>query len=77
MAYASRNGRSGNIREVLAAADLEYRRRNNGRPLERLFNVNVYFDAYAPLELDQHAELLRWRRLGARTPSAPPKIEGE
>ena len=77
VAHAARFGTSSNIREVLASADLEYRRRNSGRPLERLFNVNVYFDAYTPFELDQHAELLRWRRLGARTPSAPPKIEGE
>lgn len=72
VAHAGRYGIAPAIRPELAAADLEYRRRNDGRLLERLFNVNVYFRAYAPLSLDQHAELERWRRLGVRTPSAPP-----
>lgn len=75
VAYAGRQGRSGDIRQVLAAEDLEYRRKNDGRLLERLFDVNVYYKAYQPMALDQQAELARWRRLGAPTPSAPP--EGE
>jgi hypothetical protein len=45
--------------------------------LERLFNVNVYYKAYRPMSLDQQAELWRWRRAGARTPSAPPPQAGE
>lgn len=77
VAYTGRFGRAENIRAVLAAEDLEYRRENDGRLLERLFNVNVYFEAYEPYELDQHAELARLRRLGIRTPAAPPKQEGE
>ena len=64
-------------RDTLAAEDLDWRRDNNGRVLERLFNVNVYFRAYAPMSLDQHAELARWRRLGVATPSAPPRASGE
>lgn len=76
-AYAARYGVTAGIRETLAAEDLEYRRKNDGRLLERLFNVNVYFKAYAPMALDQQAELWRWRRAGVATPSAPPPKEGE
>lgn len=68
----TRFGLQPGIREVLAAEDLDYRRKNDGRLLERLFNVNVYFRAYAPLSLDQYAELERLRRAGVRTVAAPP-----
>jgi Protein of unknown function (DUF3035) len=77
VSYAARSGISADIRTTLATEDLEFRRDNNGRLLERLFNVNVYFSAYEEQSLDQHAELTRWRRLGARTPSAPPPQDGE
>ena len=70
--HAGRYGIDGSIRPQLAAADLEYRRENDGRLLERLFNVNVYFKAYRRYELDQYLELARLRRLGIRTPAAPP-----
>jgi hypothetical protein len=76
-AYAARYGVTQNIRQTLAAEDLEYRRKNDGRLLERVFNVNVYFKAYAPMSLDQQAELWRWRRAGVATPSAPPPQPGE
>ena len=72
LAYAGRHGVDPNIREDLAAADLEFRRRNDGRLLERVFNVNVYFRAYEEMALDEYAELQRLRRLGIRTPAAPP-----
>lgn len=71
--YASRYGVDPTIRQDLAAADLEFRRKNNGRLLERLFKVNVYYDVYAVQELDQYAELERFRRLGVRTVAAPPQ----
>lgn len=71
--YASRFGVSAGIRETLAAEDLEYRRRNDGRLLERIFAVNVYHRAYRPLALDRYAELERMRRAGIRTPAAPPE----
>lgn len=71
--HSARYGRAAGIREQLAAEDLEFRSRNRGRPLERLFNLNVYFRAYKKQSLDQYAELQRWRRAGARNPSAPPK----
>lgn len=72
LAHAGRFGSDGAIRAKLAAEDLEYRRKNDGRLLERLFSVNVYYKAYRPFSLDQTAELQRWRAGGARTPSAPP-----
>lgn len=70
--YSTRYGRTPGIRATLAAEDLSFRQRNNGRLLERLFNVNVYYDAYEDQSLDQDAELLRLRRAGARNVSAPP-----
>jgi len=73
LSHATRFGLSSDIRQVLAAEDLDYRRRHDGRLLERLFSVNVYFRAYAPMSLDQHAELERWRSVGARTVGAPPE----
>ncbi|HGG04293.1 MAG TPA: DUF3035 domain-containing protein [Aliiroseovarius sp.] len=70
--HASRFGVAANIREDLAAADLEWRRDHNGRLLERLFNVSVYFKAYQAMSLDQYLELARLRRLGVWTPNVPP-----
>ncbi len=72
VAYASRYGVAQGIRETLAAEDLEWRRRHDGRVLERLFKTSVYFRAYRAMSLDSHAELERLRRLGIWTPSAPP-----
>ncbi|TCO69619.1 DUF3035 domain-containing protein [Rhodovulum euryhalinum] len=77
MAHVSRYGVSPSIRQTLAAEDLEYRRQNDGRLLERVFNVNVYFKAYRKQSLDQHAELERWRRAGARNVGAPPDPAAE
>ncbi|MGP9789877.1 DUF3035 domain-containing protein [Roseinatronobacter sp. NSM] len=71
--YASRFGRSGDIRAQLAAEDLEHRQRNRGRLLERAFGVNVYHNAYQTMWLDKYSELGRWRRAGVRTPTAPPQ----
>ena len=73
--YATRFGVGGDIRPVLAAEDEEFRRRNDGRILERMFGTNVYFEAYRRQSLDRYAELERLRRLGVRTPSAPPAPE--
>ncbi|MCF6314791.1 MAG: DUF3035 domain-containing protein [Marinosulfonomonas sp.] len=70
--HARRFGVTSGIRQALAAEDLEFRGRNRGRVLERAFNVNVYFKAYRKQSLDQYNELQRFRRLGVRTPSAPP-----
>ncbi|MGQ0610016.1 MAG: DUF3035 domain-containing protein [Paracoccaceae bacterium] len=75
--YASRYRVLTEVRAVLAAEDLAWRQANRGRVLERLFNVNVYFDAYEDMSLDQHLELAKWRQAGVRTPSAPPRQAGE
>lgn len=71
--YAARYGRSAGIRQTLAAEDLEWRRRNDGRILQRLFRTNVYYNAYAPMSLDQYAELEYWRARGVRNVGAPPE----
>jgi hypothetical protein len=76
-AHAARYGVEQGIRATLAAEDLQWRRDNNGRVLERLFNVNVYYKAYRDQRLDQQSELARWRQAGVRTSSAPPRQEGE
>ena len=73
LSHTRRYGVDPQIRQDLAAADLEFRRQNDGRLLERLFNVNVYFRAYEEMELDQYAELERLRRAGIRTPAVPPE----
>ncbi|MGB3553855.1 MAG: DUF3035 domain-containing protein, partial [Jannaschia sp.] len=72
VAAVSRYGVQGNIRGQLATEDLAFRRANDGRLLERLFNLNVYYRAYEPQSLDQHRELERLRRAGVRTVAAPP-----
>ena len=72
LAYTGRYGRDQNIRADLAAADLEFRRENDGLLLERLFSVNIYYQVYEPFELDQYAELERLRRAGIQTSSDPP-----
>ena len=76
VSYASRFGRTSDIRSTLAAEDLDFRRRHDGRLLERLFSVNVYYKAYAPMSLDQYLELERWRSAGVRNVGAPPEGTG-
>ncbi len=76
-AQAGRYGVDADIRTVLAAEDLDWRRDHKGRVLERLFNVNVYYRAYRKQSLDQYAELEHWRARGVKTPSAPPPQKGE
>ena len=76
-AHAARFGVEAGIRTTLASEDLEWRRDNNGRILEKLLNVNVYYKAYTKQRLDQQAELRSWRKKGVKTPSAPPPQDGE
>lgn len=75
--YASRFGVSSEIRQQLKGEDIQWRRSNRGRVLERAFGVNSYFKAYRKMTLDQHRELARLRRLGVRTVSAPPEPTGD
>ncbi|MCY1128311.1 DUF3035 domain-containing protein [Frigidibacter sp. RF13] len=76
ISYASRFGRDGNIRQTLASEDLEWRKGHDGRLLERIFNVTVYFRAYEPMSLDQYAALAYWRSRGVQTVGAPPEEVG-
>lgn len=71
--HASRFGRDPQIRGTLAEEDLDHRRNNRGRLLERIFNQNRYYDAYSRQQLDQQDELDRFRRSGVQTPAAPPR----
>lgn len=72
VSYAGRQGVSSDIRTTLAAEDLEFRRGNTPRILERMFNSNVYRQAYEDQLIDPQDELRRWRARGVQTPSAPP-----
>lgn len=71
--YASRYGVQSGIRPTLAQEDVAFRKANPGRVLERLFRVTRYYSVYEGSELDQTAELQKWRRRGVLTPSAPPE----
>jgi hypothetical protein len=71
--HAGRYGVSGTIRADLARDDLEWRRKHDGKLLERLLNVNVYYRAYEKMSLDKYEELKRLRRLGIWTPAVPPQ----
>ena len=71
-AQSTRLGKQADIRNQLASEDLELRRENRGRPLERLFGTNSYYRTYRDQSLDQTAELEHWRSRGLATPSAPP-----
>lgn len=74
--YASRQGVSEDIRQTLAAEDEAFRRSNSPRLLERMFNTNVYRQAYQEQILDPQEELRRWRARGVRLPAAPPPPGG-
>jgi len=76
ISYATRFGVGQDIRETLAAEDLEFRRRNDGRLLERIAAVNVYHRAYRDMSLDRYSELERLRAAGIWTPAAPPEEIG-
>ena len=73
--YASRLGVQGGIRQELAVEDLQWRSKHSRRLLETLARTDVYYRAYKNMTLDSWAENERWRRAGARVPSAPPRIE--
>jgi len=72
LAAAGRFGVTPGIRQQVAAEDLAFRRSNRGRPLERFFNLNVYFDAYRSQSLDQYRELRRFQAAGVPTSAPPP-----
>lgn len=70
--HASRLGVAADIRGDLAATDADFRRRKARFTQYRIVPVDRYNQAYRREALDAQAEQQRWRRAGARTPSAPP-----
>ena len=70
--YADRDGVTPDIRSVLASEDLAWRKKHQGRLLERIFDVNTYYRAYQAFTLDAEQALAYWRARGVATPSAPP-----
>lgn len=70
--HASRLGVDGNIRADLAETDAKFRKRKARFTQFRIVPVDRYNQAYRRQSLDQDAEWRRWRRAGARVPSAPP-----
>ena len=69
--YTSRFGASGNIRQILAAEDKEFRQKNQGRLLHRLFKVTTYYSVYADQALDPVVENNRLKTRGIKTPRIP------
>lgn len=69
---AGRFGVNQNIRQTLAETDADFRRRKSRFTQYRIVPVDRYNEAYKKEALDARAEQNRWRRAGARTPSAPP-----
>lgn len=70
--HASRLGVAVGIRQQLAETDADFRRRKARFTQFRIVPVDRYNQAYRREALDEQAELARWRRAGARVPSAPP-----
>jgi len=75
LAAATRFGTAANIRGVLAAEDKQFREKNGPKLLERWFGTDIYFRRYESQTLAARRELARMRRIGARTPTAPPPEE--
>ena len=70
--YASRLGVTSGIRQTLAETDADFRRRKARFTQYRIVPVDRYNQAYRREALNPQSEAARWRRAGARTPSAPP-----
>ncbi len=69
---ASRFGVTQGIRQELAETDAAFRKRKARFTQFRIVPTDRYNQAYRKQSLDADAEAQRWRRAGARTPSAPP-----
>ncbi|KIN63181.1 DUF3035 domain containing protein [Sulfitobacter noctilucicola] len=70
--HASRLGVAPNIREDLAARDAKFRKGKARLTQFRIVPVDRYNQVYRRQTLDANREAAKWRRAGARTPSAPP-----
>jgi hypothetical protein len=72
--HASRLGVTPGVRQSLAATDAKFRKRKARFTQYRIVPKDRYNQAYQREALNAEAEAARWRRAGARTPSAPPPI---
>ena len=72
---AGRYGTTPDIRAELAEADAAFRKRQARFTNIRLVPVDRYAQAYRRETLDPYAEAERFRKLGIRTPAAPPSGE--
>ncbi len=68
----TRYGVTPGIREELAIEDADFRRRQSRFTQIRIVPVDRYQQAYRSYALDPFAEAERFRKLGIRTPAAPP-----
>lgn len=71
VSYASRQGTTENIREILAAADERFRGQYGRFVSLRLGSHDRYNEVYSRYHLNAYRELSRWRRAGVKTPAAP------
>lgn len=69
---ASRNGVEPGIRETVAAADEDFRRRKSRFTRIRLVRQDLYNQVYRRDSLNARREWNRYRRAGVPTPTAPP-----
>lgn len=70
--HASRFGVTPGVRQKLAETDADFRRRKARFTQFKIVPTDRYNQAYQGQALDAPATAARWRRAGARTPSAPP-----
>ena len=70
--HASRNGVDPNVRADLAAEDEDFRKRRSRFTRIRLVRQDLYNKVYKRETLNARREWNRYRRVGARTPTAPP-----
>ncbi|QHQ37415.1 DUF3035 domain-containing protein [Algicella marina] len=69
----SRAGVTPDIRSVVRAEDAEFRRRNRGLLLERVFDKDTEYLIYRRQRLDPETEAARLRRQGLQVPPVPPR----
>ena len=73
VSHVSRNGVSGDIRQVLAAEDEEFRRFSSRFTKLKLVKVDRYARAYRKFTLNPSVEAKKWRQFGVLTPTSPPR----
>ncbi|MGR3712689.1 MAG: DUF3035 domain-containing protein [Shimia sp.] len=69
--YASRNGRTADIRQTTRVEDEAFRKRRGRFTNIRLVKHDIYEKVYEPQDLERTEEWWRWRRAGSSTPAAP------